>query len=142
MKIIQSIKRFYQKHKEQVDYILVGGLATLVSLGSYFLCTAYFFNPQDPIQLQLANILSWICAVTFAFFVNRKYVFNSRGNIFSEAAKFVGARVFTLLIEIAFMASFVTLMGLNDRIAKLAVQIVVFILNYLCSKFFVFQKLA
>lgn len=29
-------------------------------------------------QLQAANVLSWIAAVTFAYFTNRKYVFESK----------------------------------------------------------------
>jgi putative flippase GtrA len=34
----------------------------------------------------------------------------------------------------------VTLLGMNDKIAKLIVQVIVTIANYVISKFFVFQK--
>ena len=34
----------------------------------------------------------------------------------------------------------VTMIGINDKIAKLIVQVIVVVANYILSKFFVFQK--
>lgn len=135
------MKELYLKYKEVINYIIVGCLTTAVSLASYYICVLTFLDPGNPFQLQVANVISWICAVTFAYFTNRKYVFESKAeNKLLEAAKFVGARVTTLLIDMACMAVLVSLLGLNDKLAKLLVQFIVFALNYLFSKFFVFKK--
>lgn len=137
---MKKIKEIYLKYRELIAYVIVGALTTIVSLGSYYLCVVTFLNPKIPVQLQLANIISWICAVLFAFVTNRKYVFNSNNKKMIELIKFVGARLTTLIIDMGCMALFVTLAHINDKIAKLLVQIIVFVLNYVFSKFFVFKK--
>ena len=53
--------------------------------------------------------------------------------------RFVGARIATLIIDMICMAIFVSVNDLNDKVAKIWVQLIVFILNYVFSKFFVFR---
>lgn len=131
----------YKKNKEIINYLIVGVLTTVVSLGVYYGCVFTFLNPRNPIQLQIANVLSWIAAVTFAYFTNRKWVFESKNKkVFEEAAAFYMSRIATLLLDMAFMFVFVTALNINDKIAKLVVQILVMISNYILSKFFVFRK--
>ena len=49
--MIQIIKQLYFRYKELINYVIVGGLTTVVSLVSYYFFTAVFLNPQDPFQL-------------------------------------------------------------------------------------------
>lgn len=131
----------YKRYKEIINYLIVGGLTTVVSLVSYYACVITFLNPDDGLQLQVANVISWIAAVTFAYFTNRKYVFESKNqNKLAEAVVFYGSRVATLLMDMMFMLLMVTLCGISDKIAKLVVQVIVMIGNYILSKFLVFRK--
>lgn len=131
----------YKKYKELINYLIVGGLTTVVSLGVYYGCVLTFLNPEVAVQLQAANVLSWIAAVTFAYFTNRKYVFESKNeNRLQEAVAFYGSRVTTLLLDMLCMFLMVTLMGWNDKVAKLIVQVLVTVANYILSKFLVFRK--
>ena len=57
-----------------------------------------------------------------------------------EAAAFYGSRVTTLLLDMFCMFLMVTLMGWNDKVAKLIVQVLVTVANYILSKFLVFRK--
>ena len=126
---------------EIVRYLIVGGLTTVVSLSVYYGCVLTFLDPENPLQLQAANIISWIAAVTFAFFANRIFVFRSRGaGVLREAGAFYLARVGTLLMDMCIMFVGVTLMGYSDKVMKLIVQVVVTIANYVFSKLFVFRK--
>lgn len=138
---MDRIKELYFKYKEIVNYLIVGGLTTVVSLSVYFICVSTFCDPASPIQLQVANIISWVVAVTFAFFTNRKYVFESKSkNICAEAGKFYISRLSTLGIDMLIMFITVTVLGMNDKLAKLIVQVVVTITNYIFSKYLVFNK--
>ena len=108
---------------------------------SYYIAVITVLNPNNAFELQLANIFSWICAVTFAYITNRKYVFKSKNeNKLKEISSFVSSRVITLLMDMTIMFILVTLLHLNDKIAKLVVQVVVTIMNYIFSKLFVFKK--
>ena len=133
------MKNIYQKYKEIIHYIIVGGLTTLVSLATYYACVLTFLDPADAIQLQAANMLSWIAAVGFAYIANRKFVFESKNqNIANEVGAFVVSRVSTLLMDMGIMFLMVTVLQMNDKIVKLFVQVVVVIANYIFSKLFVF----
>lgn len=139
--MLSKIKSLYIRYKEIVNYIIVGGMTTAVSLGSYYVCVLFFLNPRNALLLQIANVISWICAVTFAYITNRKYVFESQNtDKIYEVAKFVGARLFTLVIDVVCMALMVSILGLNDKLAKIIIQFIVLILNYILSKIIVFRK--
>ncbi|RHO37633.1 GtrA family protein [Clostridium sp. AM16-23] len=130
-----------EKYGEIVRYLIVGILTTVVSLGTYYGCVFTFLNPENALQLQLANILSWIIAVTFAYAMSRIYVFQSKQeNILREMAAFYSSRLLTLFMDMAIMFIMVTLCRVNDKLAKLVVQIVVTVANYVFSKIFVFRR--
>ena len=135
------LRRLYEKYKEIIRYLVVGALTTVVSLVSYYLCVWTFLDAENAWQLQLANIISWVAAVAFAYVTNRVFVFQSQNqNRLLEAVSFVGARVTSLLIDMGSMFVMVTLLHISDDIAKLLVQVIVLVLNYLLSKFVVFRR--
>ena len=140
MNIIKSlIKRFCTK--EFIFYLIFGVLTTIVSLSVYYFCVLTFLNPNNAFQLQIANILSWILAVAFAYVTNRKFVFESKDpNKLKELIKFVTARLLTLFLDMLVMFILVTLLHFNDKISKLISQVIITISNYIFSKIFVFKK--
>lgn len=129
-----------KKYEEIISYLVVGFLTTLVSLLVYYICVLTFLDPNVALELQIANVISWICSVIFAYVTNRIFVFKSKSkNIFKEISTFVSSRVLTLVLDMLMMYLMVTCIGLNDKICKIFVQIVVIVLNYVFSKLFVFK---
>lgn len=138
---MEKIKEMYLKYKEIISYLIFGVLTTVVSLGVYYICVYTFLNPENVVQLQIANIISWVAGVAFAYVTNRKFVFESKEeNKLKEAGKFVTSRITTLLTDMAIMFIGVTLCKFNDKIIKLISQVVVIVMNYLLSKIIVFKK--
>ena len=138
---MKNLMKIYKKYEEIINYIIVGGLTTFVSLASYYICVITFLDPNNAFELQIANIISWVLAVAFAYFANRKYVFKSENsNKIKESIKFCLSRVSTLIIDMATMFCLVTLLNINDKVSKLIVQVVVMVLNYIFSKIFVFKN--
>jgi len=135
------MKKNLIKYEEIIRYLIIGVLTTIVSLLSYYLLVFTVFNPNVAIELQITNIISWLLAVTFAYFTNRKYVFKiSKKSSKKEAIKFYLSRVSTLIIDMLLMYIFVTLLSFNDKIIKLVIQVIITILNYIFSKLIVFKK--
>jgi len=135
------IKKIYNKYKEIINYLIFGVLTTVVSLATYYLLVYTILDPKNPIELQIANIISWITCVTFAYITNRKYVFDSKEkNILKEMIKFYSARLLVLPIDMGFMYIFVTKLEYNDKIIKIIVQIIIIITNYILSKLLVFKE--
>lgn len=93
-----------KNYGEIIRYLIVGVLTTVVSLGVYYVCVLTFLNPQSALQLQAANVLSWIAAVTFAYITSRIYVFQSKcKDWLQEAAAFYSSRLLTLFMDMAIM---------------------------------------
>lgn len=143
--MINKIKQLYLKYKEIVNYLIFGGLTTIVALIVKWGLLFTFLNASNGFELQVAVILSWIAAVLFAYFTNRKYVFESKtGNKKREFINFIIARLATLLLDMFIMWFFVTLLKLNTDlyvlIFTLVSQVLVIISNYIFSKLFVFKK--
>lgn len=138
---MDNIIKLYKDKKEIINYLIIGVLTTVVSLVTYYLLTFSVLNPNNDLELQIANVISWIVSVAFAYVTNRKYVFESKSKyIKKELSKFVSSRITTLLIDMGLMFIFVSLLSFNDKIIKLIVQFVVIVLNYVFSKLFVFRK--
>lgn len=138
---MQKIIELFNKYKEIIMYLIFGVLTTVVSLVTYYALTLTILNPEKAMQLQLANIISWIVSIAFAYVTNRKFVFESKSeDIVKEATSFVGGRVLTLILDMAIMFIFVTLLHLNDKIFKIVSQVLVIVTNYVISKLFVFKE--
>ena len=129
-----------KQYKEIARYLIVGGLTTVVSLGIYYVCVLTALNPHSALQLQVANILSWIAAVTFAYIMSRIFVFQSKCKEWlREAIAFYSSRLITLFMDMLIMFVMVTVCKQNDKLAKLVVQVVVTVANYIFRKWFVFR---
>ena len=137
---MNKIVNIYDKYKEIIYYLIFGVLTTVVSLIVYYFFTLVFLNPNDPILLQVANILSWIAGVLFAYFTNRRYVFKSKGSKKKEVSKFILARLITLGMDMLIMFVGVTILSGNDKFIKILSQFFVVVSNYLFSKILVFRK--
>ena len=138
---MNNIKELYLKYKEIVNYLIFGVMTTVVSLATYYICVYTFLNPDNSFQLQIANIISWIVGVAFAYITNRKFVFESQNkDKVKEAGKFIMSRITTLLIDMFIMFLGVTILKFNDKIIKLISQVLVIVMNYVLSKIIVFKK--
>lgn len=139
--MIEKIKEIYYKYEEIWNYLVVGGLTTLVSIVAYVLVTATFLNVENPIQLQIANIIEWVAGVLFAYFTNRRFVFKSKNqNKIKEFISFSSSRVATLLLDMLIKGVMVNVLGIHHYIALATSMVAVTVGNYFLSKFLVFRK--
>lgn len=137
------IKRFwnwgwgiYHKNEELWNYLIVGALTTVVSIGSYSI-----FSKLLKINYLISNVLSWIVSVIFAYFTNRWFVFHSKEKKkFKEFIAFVSSRLLTLLLDSGLMIVGVDYLKIDDLLTKVLVQIIIVISNYILSKLIVFKK--
>lgn len=142
---MQMIIELYKKYKEILNYIIFGGLTTLVNLIVKYLLLFTILNAEKSFELQIAVVVSWIVAVTFAYITNRKFVFESENkNKIKEFSSFILARIVTLLLEMFIMWLLITVLKLNTDIWVIVItlfaQAVVIVSNYVFSKLLVFRK--
>ena len=134
-KIIDLVLRLYGN--DVVRYIFFGGCTTLVNL----VCFYIFWNICH-VNLNIANVISIVVAIIFAYVVNSKYVFQDKCETLKDHiqpfCKFVSARLLTMVIEVGGVWLLVEVVGMNGMVGKFCTQFIVLALNYIFSKFFVF----
>ena len=134
-----AIAALYRRYRQILLYCVFGFGTFLVSVGTYAFCVRVL-----GINELIANAISWIFAVLFAFFTNRRWVFDGKSEdargLWAQMVSFFGGRLFTLAVEEAILAVFVTWLGFDGVIVKVVAQVVVIVLNYFISKFWVFRK--
>ena len=157
--------------REVIAYLIFGVLTTIVGWTVYFVIMiggrAVFSIPHDDTSsgayfalYTAAQVIQWVCAVLFAFFTNRKWVFTEADKskkILGQLLTFSGGRVITLGLDyvitlVGAMAlsallpvlNSVNVIGMslnfNEIAAKVAAAFVVIVCNYVFSKIFVFKK--
>ena len=144
---MKKIIELYKKYQEIINYLIVGGLTTFVGVGSKLLLLFTILDQTNGLELQIAEIISWVLAVAFAYITNKVFVFHSKTKgkkCIKELFDFVKGRIITQVIQMFIMWFFVTLLKLNTNlwviIFTLICQVMQIVLNYVISKFMVFKK--
>lgn len=138
-RVFNVFEPFYKKYKEALLYLFFGGLTFVVSIATYA-----YFNVGVGLNELIANIISWIFAVTFAYITNRIWVFESEvhgiKSVLRQIVMFFAGRIVTLLVEEIILFIFISQLHFNSLLIKVIAQIVVIVLNYIISKLVVFRK--
>lgn len=136
LKFFRPLWPFYVKYKEPLLYLFFGGLTTLLSIFVFWL----FCGPFGLNEL-VANLISWVLSVLFAFLTNKTWVFQGaqEGSFLRLMLSFYAGRLVTLGVEELLLLVFITWLGLNSMAVKIVAQVVVIVLNYGISKLLVFK---
>ena len=136
---MDRIKELMKKYRELITYVFWGGMTTVVNYIVYFACTKLL-----GIEYLISNVIAWVVAVIFAFWVNKIYGLQSYGRdkktMLHEFGTFVPARVLSGVLETGMMALFVSVMHFNDSVIKIIASVLVVIINYVLSKLVIFKK--
>ena len=164
MNMIQKIKNWLESHQKEYEllrYLIAGGLTTLLSMAiSYGVCFALAdraplqgnvllwvidsINRATPPQVSIANTVSWVIAVLFAFWINRVMVFQvqggSKAKIGTELVQFAGGRLLSFFLFEQGLMLLLKWIGVSNFINRIVVLVFVMVFNYVISKFWIFKE--
>jgi len=128
-----------RKYKGFILYVVFGVATTVVNIAAYYIGTEVLGTGNV-----FSNVAAWIAAVTFAYFTNRKWVFESevedlRG-VIREVLYFYGCRLMTGFLDLAVMYVSVDLMHFSGMVMKCIANVLVILANYVASKLVIFKK--
>ncbi|MDD2647973.1 MAG: GtrA family protein [Eubacteriales bacterium] len=139
---MEKLKALYNKYQELILYIVFGALTTILSYIVLWLFTSVWVITPD--STVIANIISNLAGVIFAYFTNRGMVFHSteamRSGRLKEFGRFFIGRGFTIALDLAIVFVFADLLKFNVSIVKIVAIVIVVVLNYVISKLIVFRK--
>ena len=133
------LNRYKDRYTEYILYIVFGILTTIVNFITYFI-----FTKAVGLSTITSNLIATAISIIFAYITNKIFVFNSKrnsiGELITELVKFVGARIFTGLLDTLFVFIGVDCIKANDFVIKTISCIIVVLLNYIISKAIIFNK--
>lgn len=124
------IRKVYIDYKEIILYVFYGILTVCIN-------TLIFLILYKDMEELAANTIAFLIAVQFAYMTNTKFVFSKKYTK-ENLSKFWSMRIGTIFIDNGIMYLFLNL-NVAAGYAKVFSNIVIIVLNYLCSKFIIFQ---
>ncbi|MBE6737344.1 MAG: hypothetical protein E7566_01640 [Ruminococcaceae bacterium] len=143
---MEKLLNIYKKHKEIINYIIVGGLTTLVRWGTTVIFENLFagFMSEGVLRDVFITALSLIITILFAFPPNKLVVFESKSFrkdiVGIEFIAFISARAVASLIELVGIPLICEVTLMNITVATMVVSVVVLVVNYIFSKLFIFKN--
>ena len=136
---MDRIYKLLAKYREQVMYIVFGGLTTLVNIVVYYVVNSVMGLATVP-----STALAQVLAVLFAYVTNRRYVFRSRTTgaaaLLREMGSFFACRAVSFFLDIGIMWLTVDMLGWPNMAMKIVSNVIIIVVNYLASKLFIFNK--
>jgi putative flippase GtrA len=119
------------RYRETLTYIICGVATVLFGIAVYFVLYRLIGDIQ-------ANTVAFVLSVLFAYTINAKFVFRNPYS-WRSFGQFFGMRIGTIVIS---NGGLWLLLELNIRriVAVTILNIVLIILNYLFSKFYIFTR--
>lgn len=136
---MKKIRELFEKYYDIITYLVFGVLTTVV----YYLVYSPFFYWLG-IPATVSTLIAWVISVTFAFLTNKPFVFRShdwsKAVLLPEIRNFVMCRSGSGLLDMGLTFVTVDLLKWDSILIKLAISVLVVILNYVGSKLLVFKK--
>ena len=137
--MIDHILNLLRRYEGVLSYLFFGVMTTLVNFLVYYPLTNLL-----AVNATISNVIAWAVSVAFAFVTNKPFVFKSHDwsvpVVMPELAKFIGTRLGSGFLETAMIFVFVDRLFWDGNIVKIAVSVLVVIINYVGSKLIVFRK--
>lgn len=135
---MNNIVDLLKKYREQIMYMVVGGLTTVVCVG-----TKFFLEKLFGIVGIVSVLIAEPLAMIFAYVTNKAWVFKTKCKDFKdlmrEMISFFSARIFTIILSAVISLIFVDILKWPNMPVQIAAAIIVVILNYVFSKLFIFK---
>ena len=126
-----------KKERELILYGIFGVGSTVINIAVFHLCG------HLGVDLIPSNVIAWFFAFVFAFITNKAIVFQSRGwrdrTAPREFASFLAVRLFTLVLDTVLLYILVEWLLVDRLLSKVVVNVIVILVNYAVSKFFIFK---
>ncbi len=137
LRFVKHVSLIYNRYERGIKYLLFGGVTFVLSLVVYSLLVKVIVMDE-----LIANAISWGCGATFSFFTSKQYVFKDRewrmNTLFKQAVEYYGARIGTLLVQEVFLYVLIDKLMHESICAKVITEIIVILLNYVASRFWIF----
>ena len=129
----------YNKHKEQINYLLVGSWNTLFG---YLAFAALYFLFRSYVHYMILFVISSVLSITNAYLAYKLFVFKTKGHYWREYSRFYVVYGGALALNLALLPLVVVTFRLSPVIAQAGLAFITVICSYFGHKNFSFKTSA
>jgi putative flippase GtrA len=112
----------------------------IVGVSNTALGFGIFWSAHHLMPAAGAQCVSYAIAMLWSYYWNRRWTFESQGQVASEAGRFFTLQIGFMLLSSGLLGLLVDRMHLPSGPAWLGVMVLVTVLNFLASRFWAFKK--
>lgn len=129
-----TLKDSYRVYKEIIKFSFSSIISFIVD---YLLFLTLFAFSH---QLILSNVIARIISASINFYLNKRYVFQDDRSILKSLGSYFLLAGVILICNTFLLKVFVTFFSLYESIAKIVVEVIIFIVSWLVQKYIIFKK--
>ena len=121
------VKKLYRRHEEKVKFLIVGSWNTLFGFIAFVVIDHLL---GEIIHYVLTLTLSYILAITNAYFCYKFFVFKTKGNYLREYFKFYIVYGAVFIVNIMLLPIFVEIFQVNVLISQAVIVLFTVLISY------------
>jgi len=129
------MRHLYQKHREKIDYLIVGLWNTIFGFVA-FAALYYLFSAY--INYIILLLISAVLSVSNAYIGYKIFVFKTKGNYLKEYLRFYAVYGVSIILNVVLLFLTVEFFKINPVIAQAVVMWLTVVISYLGHKHFSF----
>ena len=145
--MIKKLLRFLQNLDKRIKFLLVGGLNTVVGVGTEFLVYWLFGIPFRLTEkviapfyvIVTASVISQVVGVTHSYLWNKFYTFQSKGKSFREVLRFVSVYAITFVLNLLLKSALHSWLHINIYVVVILTTLITMIGSYIGHNWFSFR---
>ncbi|MEA3493989.1 MAG: GtrA family protein [Candidatus Margulisiibacteriota bacterium] len=130
------IRRIYRKHREKINYILVGCYNTIFGYGTF---VALYYLLHQRIHYLVLVVVAYVISITNAYIGYKIFVFRTEGNYLKEYLRFYVVYGFSLVPNLILLPFIVEIFKMSPVIGQAFVIAFSAVFNYMGHKHFSFR---
>ncbi len=131
------MKQLYLRHAQKLHYLLIGGWNTVFGYGVFI--ALYYGTAHFNIHYVVVLVLSQVINVTSAYFLYKRFVFKTKGNLIREYCRFCTFYWLSFAANLILLPASVELLGLNPVISQGLLIVVTAVTSYLWHARYTFR---
>lgn len=135
---MRMLKQMLDQYGRVSKFAVTGGLAALVSYGTFLLLTMWL----GARWYLLASVLGYTASFFVNFFLQKTWTFRNKetGQTHVQMGLFFANSLLNLALNVVFMYGLVSVFGVDHRIAQLLVIALLAVMNYTLYRLVIFKQ--
>ncbi len=130
----KAIKDSYLVYKDLIKFSASSFLSFIIDYLCYILFILIFSN------IIISNILARIISASVNYTLNRNIVFNNKNKIYKTLSQYILLALAIIILNTLLLNLIVTNLTISPLLAKIIVEIIMFIISYLIQKKYIFKN--